>query len=284
MSIPTNLTGQVRAPATAAVTVAAFATAALALCVPVVPFDADGYRSGTTIYPAWTWVLVLGGLVAGVATVAARRSGVRAAAAGISLVAAMQLVGTGVVAFKHWKPAFGMGGGYGEGYESLDTLRSMAILLASAALIGGVAAASQLRSVRAFTTATRVGVRLGSAVAGLALVVALPLVISVGDYGAGDLTSWGAIGLIYAGPWGAALLVTGWLERTAAVGVLVAVGASVVLAMAGPQMTDLLWPDPRLPFGLVLLPTAGLIAVRVAQRSISSTASRADDGQPLVKP
>jgi len=260
---------------------ACYAIVAVALCVPVVPFGADGYRSGTTMYPVWIWMLVLAGLVAAIASLRSPRN-VRAAAGAVALVAAMPLVGTGIVAYRHWKPAFGMGGGYGHGYESLETLKAMAILVAVSALLAGVAAAVQLVSVSALPAHLPATLRWASVLAGLAVIAGLPLAIGAGGYGEGDLTSVGAAGLIYAGPWGAACIVSGWLARPAAIGALGAVCGCISLAVIGPQMTDLLWPNPTLPFALCLVPPLALLLARLATTSSHAPVDRSAAPAGLV--
>jgi len=250
------------APTTAAAIVASYLTVAGALCVPVVPFDTGGYRNGTTIYPVWVWVLVLAGLLSGIGALLAGRTG-RAVAAAVALVAAMPLVGTGIVAYKHWKPAFGMGGGYGGGYQSLETLKLMALVIAGAALVAGVAAVVLLVVVDALPGQVGAAIRGASVLAGLAVIVGLSLGIDAGGYGDGDLTSVGAAGLIYAGPWGAATIVSGWLDRPAAIAALAATCGCVLLAVIGPAMTDLLWPGPTALFAISALPPALVLLTRL---------------------
>lgn len=264
----------------AAVTIcAAFAVTALALSVPVFPFRAFGYRSGTTIYPAWTWLLVVAGLGAG--AVAWRDSTrLRHVGGGVALVAAMQLAGTGIVARKHWNPAFGMGGAYGGGYESLPTLQALSLLLAAAAVVGGLAAGWLLWSSGAVPGEVPLAVRMVSLGAGLLVVIAMPLVVVAGPYGASDLTSWGALGLIYAGPWGAGVAASGWLSRPAALATLAAVAVSVAVAVRGPQMASLLFPSPVVPFAACLAAPLLVLVIRVAMPARSDQA--AERTRPLV--
>jgi hypothetical protein len=114
-------------------------------------------------------------------------------------------------------------------------------------------------------------------VAGLAVVAALPFVILLADIGGGgaDLTSWGAIGLIYAGPWGAAIALAGWLDRAAAAAVLLTVTGGVLLAMVGPQMTSLVSSSAAVPFAAGLLaPLLVLARLATGPAPQSSTPSR----------
>ncbi len=249
----------------AVVTCASFGTAAVGLSLPIFPFDSDGYRSGTTIYPVGIWALVLGGLAAGLGSVALsvqESPRLRSVVASVALVCSLQLAGTGIVARKHWRPAFGVGGDYGNGYDSLGQLQSMSVLIAAAGFIGAAAAAIQLVQTRAVCRQSDVRLRWLCVIAGLAVIAALPLVIKNGAYNASDLTSWGAVGLIYAGPWGVVVMLTGWLTRPSAVAALLSVTASMLLAVVGPQMTGLVYPSPTGPFAVALLAPLLLLTAR----------------------
>jgi hypothetical protein len=251
---------------------ASFATVAAALSIPVVPFDGGGYRSDTTIYPIWVWALAIAGFVAGLISLAARPAALKSAAASVALVAAMPLAGTGVVARKHWDPSFGHGGNYGTGYGSLGELQTMAVLIAAAAVVGAVAAIAQLHFTGAFPSRVEMRIRALSVCLGLVVIVALTLVVKNGDYQAGDLTSWGAFGLMYAGPWGTAIIATAWLDRPAAVAALASVCGCVLLAAVGPQMTWFFYPDPTGPFVATLTAPLLVLAARLHQRSGSHVA------------
>jgi hypothetical protein len=242
---------------------ASFATIAVALSTPVFPFDTGGYRTETTIYPAWVWALVLAGFIAGAISLVAKPDALKATAASVALVVAMPLAGTGVVARRHWDPSFGHGGNYGTGYGSLGELQAMSVLIAAAAVVVGVGAIAQLISTGAFPATVGTWIRTLSVCLGLAVIVALPLVVKNGEYKAGDLTAWGALGLIYAGPWGAAIIATAWLDRTAAVAALASVCANVLLVVVGPQMTWFFFPDPTGPFAATLAAPLLVLAARL---------------------
>ena len=98
----------------------------------------DLYSSGS-LYPWWTWVLVLAGAAAGaVLMVAPRLQGVAPA---VALVVCAQLAGTGAVAHKHWLPAQGIGG---VGSTNIPRAEHVAVLMAVAAgtVAGAVALAA----------------------------------------------------------------------------------------------------------------------------------------------
>lgn len=270
MSASTAERGEVVTATAGFTLLSSYVVVAVALCVPVVPFGSSGYRSGTTIYPVWIWVLVLAGLLAGVTALRSARTA-RSVGGAVALVAAMPLVGTGIVAYRHWKPAFGMGGGYGDGYESLQTLKLMALLVAGAALVAGASAVVLLVTGGALPAKVPATIRRASVLAGLAVIIGLSLGIDAGGYGDGDLTSLGAAGLIYAGPWGTATIVSGWLERPAAIAALAATCGSVALAVIGPEMTDLLWPGPTALFAISGLPPAFVLLARLRTRSSGTT-------------
>jgi len=184
-----------------------FLTVALVLTRPQLPFGPNGYRDGTTIYPWWTSLLVGLGVAASLVITmepASARAQRLVASATIVVVGA-QLAGTGVVAAKHWQPAFGMGGYAGDP----DRLERLAILLAVAAAAATLVGLRQLWVEGAFSDPVRPGVRRACLVAGLAVVALLPLALTLGDGDMRDLTSWGAMGLIYAGPWGLSLVLAG---------------------------------------------------------------------------
>ena len=244
-----------------------FLTAELVLTRPQLPLGPNGYREGATIYPWWTWVLVGLGVVAGlvIALEPASARAQRLVASATIVVAGAQLTGTGLVAAKHWRPAFGMGGYAGDP----DRLEQLAILLAVAAAAATLVGLRQLWVDGAFSDPVRPEARRACLVAGLAVVVVLPLALTFtfGDADMRDLTSWGAMGLIYAGPWGLSIVLAGRVTRPASVTMLAMVALSASMALVGPQMIDLVFGSFRAAFGVVLLLTLGLMVVslRAAQ-------------------
>lgn len=65
-----------------------------------------------------------------------------------------------------------------------------------------------------------------------------------------DVTSFGAIALIYSLPWGVTLAVSGWLDGVVADAAPLAVLASAGIAMVGPQMVAVIHGDDRMAFGV----------------------------------
>ncbi|GAB6985906.1 hypothetical protein JCM10369A_24300 [Nocardioides pyridinolyticus] len=227
---------------------------------PSVPLTRWRYASGQTIYPWWTWLLVAAVAAAGAVLVVApdgpagRRW--RSGAAGVALVAAAQLTGTGAVAARHWKPAQGMGGYPGE----TRVLQALAVLLAATALVAVGVAVAQLVLDRVIG---RKAPRARSVllVAGVAVTSLLPLLMLDGHERA--VTTWGAVGLLYAGPWGLAIVASAWLEWVPATVVLAAVAGCASLASVGPHMSDLLLADDARLATVALL--AGLLALGVGR-------------------
>jgi hypothetical protein len=233
----------------------------IAGCLVIAAIALDGPRTQLavdTIYPWWTWVLVAAGIACGlllaVAPVGARGACWSAVAAGVALVVSAQLAGTGIVAAKHWHPAFGMGGGYGD----LAELERLARVIAVAGLVAVVLAAWELLAAGAVVR--RLQPRSPASLAvGLVVVAVFPLVVIANARESTDLTSWGALGLIYAGPWGMGLVVSAWCDRTARLALQGAVIGGAVLAAVGPQMIDLLIGVDDLRFGIVALLVAPLL-------------------------
>jgi hypothetical protein len=83
------------------------------------------------------------------------------------------------------------------------------------------------------------------------------------DPEARDLTSRGAIELIYAGPWALSLVLAGRLSRPASVTMPATGAASATAATVGPQMVDLLFGSTTRQFAVVLL----LVIVLLVQAS-----------------
>jgi hypothetical protein len=217
---------------------AVFAVCAVALTQPTFPLVGQRFRRAT-IYPWWVAVLVAIGLAASLATMLAgawaERVHLRAIASAAVLVVGAQVSGTGFVAYKHWHPATGMGGGSG----NLDVLEPLAVVIGIAGLAAVVTALAQLVSQRDLPHHTPALVRGSCVASGVAVIIGMPFAIMAADTNSADLTSWGAAGLIYAGPWGGSLIGAGWLSRPASLALLVTSMVSAGMAAKGPQMADL---------------------------------------------
>lgn len=228
---------------------------------PAVPLTRWRYASGQTIYPWWTWLLVAAVAAAGAILVVAPEGALgrrwRSGAAAVALVAAAQLAGTGSVAARHWKPAQGMGGYPGE----TRILQALAVLLAATALVAVGLAVTQLVLDRVVGRAAPV-VRSLLLGAGVAVTGLLPLLMVDGPERA--TTTWGAAGLLYAGPWGLAIVASAWLEWVPATVLLAAVAGCASMAAIGPHMSQLLLAEDARLATVALV--AGLLAL-VVRRS-----------------
>jgi len=159
-------------------------------------------------------------------------------------VAAAQLTGLGVVAARHWRPASGMSGGYG-GSDDIRQLQHLAVGLALAGALAATLLALQLVSGSRSSAAAPAAIRTACLLVALVTITLVPLAMIAGDADMMDAHSWGAVGLIYAGPWGVSIGMAGYLAWPASVAMLVAVVASIALAIVGPQMTDLVYSSLR---------------------------------------
>ena len=235
--------------------------AGAAVTVPGKPVNLQGFHAGATIYPWWVWAILAVGIVTSLVSINTgwENAALAPFSSGAALVSSGVLVGIGVVGRVHIKPAFGMGGGYG----NLSHLQLGAMLLALCGLVAAGLAILQLVVRRQLPVEVPGSVRLICVFIGAALIALLPLAVAFLDPDARDLTSWGAIGLIYAGPWGASLVLSAWLVRPAALGVLTAVAVAMLAAATGPQMTDLIFQESRGIFALCLAAPLVAIAVRV---------------------
>jgi hypothetical protein len=220
--------------------------------------------STDTIYPWWVWVLAVAGLFAGLVSVAKPLAGTgfQRLAPAVAVIAAAQLAGTGLVAFKHWEPSMGMGGG---NTSDLPQLKLLAVVVGGAGVVAVFVGLGQVVSNCDLPRPVAPRLRVLSCVLGLAVIVGLPSVLAAADADMRDLTSWGAVGLIYAGPWGVSLMAVGWLTRPVAVAALATVAVSACLALRGPQMTDLVFGNPAPAFAAVLLLTVLLLLVLLRQ-------------------
>jgi hypothetical protein len=254
----------------AAVSAVCFAGIALCILAPA-PSRILSVWSSATIYPWWTLALAVSGVgLALVSTIVRKGGSLAVTSAAMAGVFAAELAGSGLVARKHWHPAFGMGGGY---LGDLRDLQWLALVVFAAGTTAAVASLARLVVAGALPQHVPRWLRWGSAVAGLLVVALLPVGIGVGG-GADDTdaTSLAAYALIYAAPWGLSIVLTAWLTPTAARAVMAACAVCALLALIGPQMLDLVYPQPHLAFALAL---AVMVVVLLARsRSVSDTSSR----------
>jgi hypothetical protein len=233
---------------------------AAVVCAGVLTFRGDVFNTAGgivqgSIYPvaAWVFVAVLG--LSGVAVLL----GAAVPGAGVGALAALQLSGTGIVAVKHWRPAMGMGGSY----EHLAALQAAAALLALVGLVCVAVCLGLLVQTEAVPVQPSPRVLLSSLVIGALLVVAVPVLVGHYDPETMDLNSLGAFALMYGLPWGAAVIVSAWLPRSAALAVLVAVLGSTVLVAATTPMADIVFTSVGTAFVPATMAVASLVALRV---------------------
>ena len=104
----------------------------------------------------------------------------------------------------------------------------------------------------------------------------LPILLAVGDPYARDVTSLGAIVLLWSLPWGGALAPTAWLPRAAAVATALTVAVSA--ASAYPNY-ELVLVEHHWVAGLTAL-VSGLLVVGLR----SGSTKREPDGSALAVP
>jgi hypothetical protein len=237
-----------------------FSVAGLALAGP----GLKGYLHGS-IFPWWTWVLVGAGALAGGVLLAAPdgASGARfrTVAACVALVVGAELAGTGLVAREHWRPAAGIAG-YGVG--QMEELADLAVLMAVSAGIATGGAAWQLLASRELGPRRRTLSWRAHLALGMALLVLLPVLLAVFQVGGPRLTTWGAAGLVYGGPWGVAVVASAWSSRPAAAALLETVLGCAALAAVGPQMVDVFAPSAGAWFVAVTPAVAVLVMAVVS--------------------
>lgn len=218
-----------------------------------------------TIYTTASWLLLGVLAVVGLVLLVVARGGehgvrawVRLAALAVGPVVAAQLAGTGVWAAKHWEPFYGITGGGG---VSLTLLQGLAVLLVAGGVAAGVTCMAQLAR-EGYLRRPSSGRGWLLVALGFVVGLALPWVIAAGEPQYTDFTSIGAFALIYAIPWGGALIVAAWLARGPALAMASAVAGTAVLALVGPGMGDVGPSHPELGF-VVAIVAAGLAVLPV---------------------
>ena len=185
-------------------------TAATALAVGDVASSTDNLADRLP-YPAVTWPLLLTLAAAGVVIMARRRRS--RAAALLAAVVATQAAGIGLTAIPAWSAA--------RSFRGMHYISVAPIAYAAGALIAvsaaAVAAAALVWREPAGGWRGLVPARPSSVAAGLAVAVALPMA---------------GTALTYALPWGAGLVVAGWMRgRSAAAAALTVAVAAVLCAL-----------------------------------------------------
>jgi hypothetical protein len=140
----------------------------------------------------------------------------------------------------HWKPASGIAS-YGAG--QLPEVEHLALWIAVAAGIATLVAAWHLLATRDVGLSRRTSTWAAQLGFGVVLVTLLPLLLAVTEVGGPALTTWGAAGLVYGGPWGVAVVVSAWSSRAATGALLETVLVCAGLAALGPQIVDVFAPS-----------------------------------------
>lgn len=210
--------------------VVVLSAAGIGVVVFTVPGQTGVAGHDGTLYGVSRWALLValaatGALLAGTARIRARRA---IAAAGA--IVALQLVGTGVVAVKHWRPFSGM---TGFGYANLGTVRMLAGILTISAVVAVIALLVVLRRGDGHTSVAATRRRVIAAATGAVIAVGVPVALGAGDGQTWDVTSLGAYALLYSIPWGLGFALSGWLERPAGWAAHGAVGGSALVSLAG---------------------------------------------------
>jgi len=238
--------------------------------------SAKGAASGRTVtdtlYPMSAWVLVTLLALGGVVAVWGRWSESVTAVTGVAMggVAAAQLAGMGLVANKHWGPWTGMG----MSADNLDQLHRMALAMAVSAAVAVVVCLGSLVQLHGFDAPSPVVARRTSLAVGAAVVVLVPLVVGAGSPETLDLTSLGAFALMWALPWGIALILCGWLVRPGVLGAVVGVGVSALAALVTAPMTEIVFSQTyRAAFALVLVAVGVVARERLRPQPVASRTS-----------
>jgi hypothetical protein len=222
---------------------------------------------GESIYSWYQWAVALAVIAAGLGIGIGGRE-VRVASAVVGAVASAQLAGVGLVARGKWFAYFGPIGGPVQNHEKLEDLAlTMTICCAAAVLI----CIALLRAERCFSLrATPVALRLLLPLAGIAVAVVVPYMLTIGDNGT-DAKTLLALAAMYGVPWGASVAASAWLRRPAATAAVATVGVSAaVAAFCDSQWTDdfgrLLFMGTEVGAGLGLAATTAMatLVVRLA--------------------
>jgi hypothetical protein len=211
-----------------------------------------------TLYDHCRWLLLGLLVVAGIGLLVRGRIVVTQIAATLSVIAGVQLMTTGIVAAKHWRP---LSGGNGVGAANLSQLILLAWVLIVAA---GVATAACLVSARTSGVRGRSSrYRWIALAAGVVIAVGLPPILGSGDVVSIGVRSQAAYALLYSLPFGAAIAASGWLNRAAAITALATVAVCSAGARASHGVLGVHHPARGfLPIVVVAIALAALRLVR----------------------
>lgn len=198
----------------------------LASGLAAVTLAIEGQPEGSP-YPAGLWVVLAGVVVVGLALVSRLGDAVRSSAAAVGVVLSMQLIGAGIYAIKRWRvqvlrPLLTVNTGL---------VRGLAVAMAAAMLASSVTCLVVLIRSDGFPARTTRAMRTTAAAVGLITILGLPWAVGFGGTDTTDLTSIGAYALLYSVPWGVGLVGVGWLDRSPAMAILVAIVVSGIATL-----------------------------------------------------
>lgn len=233
----------------------ACAVMAVALAVPG---QTDTPGNSGTIYNPSRWALLAALVAAGVVLAVRKDAADVRVASAVGAVAAGQLVTTGLFAFRRW---VSVAGSTGIGLGNRSTVRGLALVLAAAGLVAltGCVAAWAAATVRPRLAAYDAVPALLVAVV---LAAGLPWVLGAGRAETTDATSLVGYALLHSVPWGAAVLVSGWLRRPVALACLATTVGSALVCLLTRTPFDRV-AHPVLGFGLAALAGAYVLVRRL---------------------
>ncbi len=245
--------------------------AVFAVLTSVALFYSDGMDPGSfppdaSLFTVQNWLQVLAILLGGLLLASRSASNqLRLGSSGVILASSGLLAGSALVAVKHWRPYGGMGVGYAHTHQ----MEILALAIAASSFVMAALVLWWMVRVSGFPTQTRPRIRLVAIVAGVGLIVAVPLLVGMGSSETMDARSLGAFLLIYGLPWGLAVIMTAFMTREVSLGVLGVAVVSSGLTIVLPPMPDLVFGS-AIPGGV-----AGLVvsASLMIQRGRGRTAA-----------
>lgn len=161
-----------------------------------------GFTGALSLFGWAHWILVALLVAAGVTLARATSPTLTATAAAVGLAPAAQLVGVGIVAGRRWHPVAGMSGpGIWANQGMLEIIAGAGALAAAVALLAFVRVLGVARRAQPEPAGVSTAGR-GCVVIGVLVAVSLPLLLAIGDPFAHDITSLGAVALLWSLPWG----------------------------------------------------------------------------------
>jgi hypothetical protein len=235
------------------------------------PPDRFKYRPGQSrVYGVETgWVVAL--LWAGVVVVAIAPAMFRCVGAAVTAVAALQLAGTGVVAWRRWFTS----GGIINPALNQSTLRALAIVLSVAAVVMVAMSVAVLVDAGAVELRRRAGKAVPVVVIGVAVAIGVPL--AMGWEAGNRTTQGGAHALMYGLPWGMAIAGSVFLRYRERLATISAVALSAATLLFAKPMIHA--NNERLGFVVVMI---ALLLTMPMRGQAPTLASRRSSGRSGV--